>query len=329
MSINEPPLQEASVCTNARLPYFPIMMFAIIMGLSGLTLMYQKAALWLAFPSIIASMLVGIDTLIFSIIVVFYLAKLILYPHSVKEEIIHPIRLNFFAAFSISLLLLASIYHEINMDIAKAFWYLGAIFQAFFTFYTISFWINRNMEIQHSNPAWFIPIVGNVIAPIGGVGIVSNELLMYFFSVGIFFWIVFLAIIINRIIFHNQLAQKFLPTLFILIAPPSVGMVAYVKMTGEFDLFASFLYNLGLFFTLLLLFMGKNFMKLKFFISWWAFTFPLAAISIASLLAYHETDAAFYSYIAYALITLTTLVVTIVAVQTVRHMFKREICIAE
>ena len=135
--------------------------------------------------------------------------------------------------------------------------------------------------------------------------------------------------LINRIIFHHQLAQKFLPTLFILIAPPAVGMVSYIKITETFDLFASFLYNLALFFTFLLLFMGKNFMKLKFFISWWAFTFPLAAISIASLLAFHKTGVPFYSYIAYALIILTTFVVTLVAIQTILHMFKHEICVAE
>lgn len=284
----------------------------------------------MAFVSIVHRFfLVALDTLVFSFITLIYMAKLIIYPSHVKEEFTHPVRLNFFAAFSISLLLLASIYHEVNVQVAATLWYFGAFFQAFFTFYTISFWINRNMEIQHSNPAWFIPIVGNVIAPIGGVGIASSELLMYFFSVGIFFWVIFLAIIINRIIFHNQLAQKFVPTLFILIAPPAVGMVSYVKITGEFDLFASFLYNLGLFFTLLLLFMGKNFMKLKFFISWWAFTFPLAAISIASLLAFHETSTQLYAYIAYALIGLTTLVVSLVAIQTIRHMFKHEICVAE
>ena len=314
---------------ESRILHFPVMMFAIVMGFSGLTLVYQKAASWMDYPHIIASSLAGIDTLIFLIIASIYLAKVALYKDEVKKEISHPVRINFFAAISISLLLLSSIYHEINHTIATYLFYLGASLQTFFTFYTISFWINRNMEVQHSNPAWFIPIVGNVIAPIGGSGIVNYEVLMYFFSVGIFFWIVFLTIIMNRIIFHHQLAQKFIPTFFIFIAPPAVGMVSYIKMTDSFDLFASFLYNIALFFTFLLIFMGKNFLKLKFFISWWAFTFPLAAVSIASLLAYKKTGLLFYGTISNILIILTTVVVAIVAFQTIKHMFKKEICIAE
>ena len=321
--------QKTLICTHPRLMHFPIMMFAIVMGLSGLTLMYQKAALWLGFPSHIATILTTIDTLIFTIISLTYFIKLLLYPNSVKAEITHPVRLNFFAAFSISLLLLASIYHEINLHVATVFWYFGAVFQTFFTFYTISFWFNQTMDIQHSNPAWFIPIVGNVIVPIGGFGIVDTAILLYFFCVGIFFWVIFLAIIINRIIFHHQLAEKFLPTLFIFIAPPAIGMVSYVKITAHFDLFANFLYNIGLFFTLLLLFMGKNFTKLKFFISWWAFTFPLAAMSIASLLAYHHTKSPAYAYISYGLIWITTSIVMLVGVQTVRYIRKKEICIVE
>ena len=99
------------------------------------------------------------------------------------------------------------------------------------------------MDIHHSNPAWFIPIVGNLVVPVGGVGIFSNEILMFYFSIGIFFWIIMLSIILNRIIFHKQFAAKFMPTLFILIAPPSVGLLAYFKMFQTLDLFAVILYS--------------------------------------------------------------------------------------
>ncbi|DAB32554.1 MAG TPA: C4-dicarboxylate ABC transporter, partial [Sulfurospirillum sp. UBA11407] len=81
------------------------------------------------------------------------------------------------------------------------------------------------------------------------------------------------------------------------------------------------------FFTLLLLFMYKNFLKLKFFISWWAFTFPLAAVTISSLLAYHETHRVIYSYISQALIVATTIVIFLVFMQTFKH--RGEICIPE
>jgi tellurite resistance protein len=137
------------------------------------------------------------------------------------------------------------------------------------------------------------------------------------------------SILINRIIFHHQLAIKFVPTLFIFIAPPAIAFVAYIKMYGEFDMFASLLYNLALFFSFLLFFMFKNFLNLKFFISWWAFTFPLAAVTIASMLAYKMTNILFYSYFSYLFMIITTVVVIFVGYKTVEHMLKKEICIAE
>ena len=97
----------------------------------------------------------------------------------------------------------------------------------------------------------------------------------------------------------------------------------------HFDMFASGLYNLALFFTFLLLFMYKNFLNLKFFISWWAFTFPLTAITIASMLAYKLTNIIIYSYFAYFFMLLSTIVIFIVAIRTIQNMFKGQICIEE
>lgn len=313
----------------ARIQNFPIMLFAVVMGLGGLTIVYQKAALWLHFSTLFATILMSIVTAIFITITLLYMLKTMLFLQEVKQEFAHPIRMNFFAAVSISFLLLSIIYHDIHIDVSATLWYIGASFQTFLTFHTISFWITKNFEITNSNPAWFIPIVGNVIIPVGGEGFVSAELLTYFFSIGIFFWIILLPIIINRIIFHHQMAEKFIPTLFILIAPPALGMIAYVKITTHFDLIANFLYSIALFFTFLLFFMFKNFLRLKFFISWWAFTFPLTGITLASLVAFHMTHLSFYSYISLALIGLSTTVVFIVGYKTLYHIFKKEICIAE
>jgi len=255
--------------------------------------------------------------------------KIIRYFTEVKKEFTHPVRINFFAASAISFLLLSIVYHGLNHTIALSCFYIGTAMQTFFTFYTISFWINKNMEVHHSNPAWFIPIVGNVLVPVAGAGMVDINVLIYYYSIGLFFWVVLTSILINRIIFHHQLAIKFVPTLFIFIAPPAVAFIAYIKMYGTYDMFASMLYNLALFFSFLLFFMYKNFLNLKFFISWWAFTFPLAAVTIASMLAYKITHITVYSYFAYFFMLVTTVVVCIVAFKTIQHMMKKEICIAE
>lgn len=312
-----------------RLKFFPIMMFAVVMGLSGLTITYQKASLWLGFSHIIGDTLMYITTLIFLVVSFFYILKSSKYKTAVKNEFSHPIRINFFAAISISMLMLAIIYKESFPTISAIFWYPGTILHFYLTMHTISFWINQNQQLDHSNPAWFIPIVGNVLVPVAGVGFVDTGVLIYFFSVGMFFWIILFAIILNRIIFHNQMALKFMPTLFILIAPPAVGFIAYFKMFGIIDTFALILFNLAIFFTLLVAFMYKNFIKIKFFISWWAFVFPLAAMAISAMLMYHQVGGAALLIFSYVMITTLSVIILIVSYQTIIHIKKKEICIAE
>ena len=312
-----------------RLKFFPIMMYAIVMGLSGLTITYQKAGVWLHFPHIIGYSLMVITTIIFILVSIIYIIKYSKYKMAVQKEFNHPIRINFFAAISISMLMLAIIYKEAYPTVSAMFWYPGAILHFYLTMHTISFWINSNQELSHSNPAWFIPVVGNVLVPVAGVGFASNGILMYFFSVGMFFWVILFAIILNRIIFHHQLAVKFMPTMFILIAPPAVGFIAYFKMFGEIDGVAIFLFNIALFFTMLVAFMYKNFLKIKFFISWWAFVFPVAAMAIASMLMYVKTKDSLMLGLSYVMISAVTIIIGVVIYQTYLHIKKEDICIQE
>ena len=51
-----------------RLQFFPIMMFAIVMGLAGLTLVYKKVSEALFLPSIIYLVMMICTTIIFIII---------------------------------------------------------------------------------------------------------------------------------------------------------------------------------------------------------------------------------------------------------------------
>ncbi len=320
--------QPESIKLN-RLKFYPVMMFAIVMGISGLTIAYQKAAEFIGFPHVIGHTMMYVALGIFASVSLIYLVKLISYPKAVLNEWKHPVRINFFSAVSISMLMLAIITRHDFPTMGAWFWYAGAAMHTYMTLYTISFWINHNQEIAHSNPAWFIPIVGNVLIPVGGIGLASKMVLIYFFSVGVFFWIIFLSIVLNRVIFHHQLAQKFLPTLFIMLAPPAVAFIAYFKLYHTIDMFAHFLYSIALFFTFMLAFMFRRFLGLKYFISWWAFIFPLAAMAIAAMLMYHKMHDSFNLYLSYAMMGVATLMTLVVLYQTIVHMFKKEICIQE
>ena len=59
-----------------RLQFFPIMMFATIMGLAGLTLVYRRVSEVLSFPSFISTIMMIITTVVFFTVSYFYILKL-------------------------------------------------------------------------------------------------------------------------------------------------------------------------------------------------------------------------------------------------------------
>ncbi len=313
------------------LEFFPVQFFAVIMGLSGLTIAYAKAYHFLNFPYWIYLSLLLVDVILFFLIFTFYVLKWVKYPLSVSKEFSHPIKSSFGAAISISFLLISIAMSDFAPPVAVTFWFIGAILHLFFTYKVIKFWIlHDKLDVKHINPAWFIPIVGNVLVPVVGVDVCDEVINHFYFSIGIFFWIVLYTIVMYRMIFHLPLGKRLIPTFFILIAPPAVGFISYFRITfGIVDFFDLFLYLIALFILFLLFTMFKQFLKLQFFISWWAYTFPLAAITIATILmdsVYHKW---FIKWFAIFLLLLTTIVVVFVSYKTLEAIKHKKICIPE
>jgi tellurite resistance protein len=93
------------------------------------------------------------------------------------------------------------------------------------------------------------------------------------------------------------------------------------------DAFGRVLYFVGLFFTLLVLAQASYFARLKFFLSWWAYSFPIAAITIASLVMLKETGAGLYAWIGGLLLALLTTLIAMLLVRTGQAVLRREICV--
>ena len=314
----------------ARLENFPISWFATVMGLSGFSIAWHRAETILALPFTISHIILVFSLVIFLLLGVMYLLKLVRYPRQVVGEIEHPIKLNFFPTISIGLILssIALLHHQ--PDVSRWLWGIGAVLQLLLTLYVLSVWIHHTrFEIQHINPAWFIPIVGNILVPIAGVKFASPEIAWFYFSIGLLFWLLLLTIIFYRVIFHQPLPGKLTPTLFILIAPPAVGFISWVLLTDSLDAFGRILYYAALFLTLMLATQLDRFVRLKFFLSWWAYSFPLAAITIATLVMYQRTGLAFFAVLGQVLLAILTLVILILLWKTVAGIWRKEICIEE
>lgn len=313
-----------------RLQHFPIGYFSMILGLGGFTLASQRIEELFAMPAIIPQIIQILTISIFAVLLVGYIAKLIKFPNAVKAEFCHPVKIAFFPAISISFLLLSSTFLQQNLLVSKYLWIIGTVLHLLFTFKVVNTWMHHSkFEINHMNPAWFIPAVGNIIVPLSGVEHASPEISWFFFSVGFVFWVILMVIFFNRIIFHDPLPEKLLPTLFILIAPPIVGFVAYTKLTGDLSEFGKILYYIGLFFTILLLSQVRMFSKVKFYLSSWAYMFPLAAATIASILMHNLTHIHGFKIIAMILYIMIAVLFLVLIFRTAVAVIRNEIRVQE
>lgn len=313
---------------ESRLANFPVSFFAAVMGLAGLTLAWMKAVHVLQVGDSRIPVAIGAGAvLVFAVLLALYAAKIVLHGAEVAEEYHHPVRLHFLPTISISILLLSIVALGLWPAAAAPLFLVGAPLHLVMTFLVLNSWFNRDhFQTAHLNPAWFIPIVGNVLVPLSGVTLGFVEMSWFFFAIGIVFWLVLFAIIINRVLFHNPLPERLAPTLFILIAPPAVGFLSYVKLTGEIDAAARILYYFALFMTLFLITQVPRLLRARFFLSWWAYSFPLAAVTVATLTMYENVGGSGFHAMSMMLLALVTLVVTGLVGRTLVAIRGREIC---
>lgn len=316
--------------STPRLQHFPVAWFAMIMGLGGLTLAWRKAEALLALPVAVSPWLTLLTTTLFALVAALYSVKVIRYRAAAAQEWGHPVKMNFVPTASIALILLSIVWLPVSAPYSKLLWLAGVGLHLFLTLHVMSQWMHQTkFEIVHLTPAWFIPVVGNILVPIAGVEHAPMEISWFFFSLGLVFWPVLLAIIFYRVIFHGSLPERLMPTLFILIAPPAVGFLAYLKLTGEVDAFAQVLFHSGLFFTLLLFAQLRQFTRLQFYLSWWAYSFPLAAITLASLAMFEHSGGTVFLRLAGILLGITTVVIAGLLARTALAVRRKEICLAE
>ena len=316
--------------TCSRLKNFSVSFFAIVLGLTGFTLALQKSEALFNSPFQLYIYFLYFSLVVFFIICFIYLGKIIKHPKEVVNEFFHPVKINFFPLIAKILLIFSIIYLNINLSYSKIFWTTGAFLQFIFSIIILSVWIqNSKFEIHHLNPAWFIPIVGNVMVPIAGVAHGFSELSWFFFSVGLVMWITLFIIVFNRIIFHSPIPDKLVPTFFILFAPPAIAFIAYVKLIGEISDLAKIFYYISLFLLILIISQINMFSKIKFYLSWWAYSFPMAAITVATILMYHSLGVVFFKFLALLFLILLSLIIIFLTYRTVVAIKNKELCVEE
>lgn len=296
-------------------------MFSLVMGVGGLANAWSGAHAAFGLPLWIGQVLLGIAVISFVLLAGAHLAKIGLHFSAVVEEFEHPVRSSFFPAVSVSMVVLSIGVRAYSVPVAEVLWIVGAALHLILAVTLIRRWILHAQDESVLTPAWFIPVVGNILVPVGGVALGYVEISWFFFSIGLIFWLAFFTIVLHRVLFVPAMSDRSLPTLFILLAPPSIGLSAYLAFTGgKVGPLADILYSVALFIAILLASLGKHLAHGPFFMSWWAMTFPADGWAGACIGYYRARPNRYTAAIAVVALAVATVVVAWVMVRTSRHM---------
>lgn len=318
--------------TTSRLAQVPVTLFSVVMGLAGLSLAWRRAAHVWDVPEVVGESLFVLASAVFVLIAAAYVAKWVRHPDAVRAELRHPVKMSFVPTVTISLLLLGTAGQDLVEDLATVLWWVGATGHLALTVVVLSAWFGRpDITLSQVTPAWFIPIVGNVVTPLAAPALGSVDLAWFSFSVGLIFWLGLLPLLLHRILLHEvPLPDKLLPTLAIFIAPPAVAMLSWQALTGEtLDPVSRILHSVAVMFTLLLVAQVARLRTIPFAVPYWAYSFPLAAVATASIVMAAALESTLYDALAVFLLGLTTLVVAVVGALTLRALARGSLFVPE
>ncbi|MBP6541439.1 MAG: SLAC1 anion channel family protein [Piscinibacter sp.] len=302
--------------------------FATVMGWSGLALAWHRATPALGDMAAGISLVAGaIAMLVFALLAAALLLRWQRHHAAVREDLQHPVRHAFFAAIPISALLLITLavaHFGPGVPGLGAMWLIASVAQFAVTLWVLSRWLRATAAAGPAawnwggiTPALFIPIVGNVLAPLAGIPLGYGAWAAAQFGLGLLFWPVVMVLVIVRFGQAGMLPERLLPTLFIFVAPPAVIGVAVLQFGAPAPL-AWMLWGMAAFLALWAATLTRRITDQPFGIPHWGMSFPLAALAVLSLRLSDTPEGRWLAVPSLALLALASLVILGLTLATVR-----------
>lgn len=309
--------------------------FAMVMGLSGLTLAWHRAQGLLGEMATGIALVLGLlSALVFLVLLVASWLRWQRYPAALAEDLRHPVRHAFVAALPVSVLLLATVGVALGGSggplgpVWNGLWWLGSLGQLWATLWVLGRWLAPAAAAQPGaaggpqlwpsvTPVLLIPVVGNVVVPLAGLPLGHSTWSALQFGIGAFLWPVVLALILARRLAHSPLPERVLPAWFITVAPPAVIGVVALQMEAPLPL-AQALWGVSLFFLLWVLPLVRRIATQAFAVPFWAFSFPLAAFTVLTLRLAEAGAGAAFQTAGVLMLAISSIVILWLSFATVR-----------
>nr|UWI49565.1 TDT family transporter [Clostridioides difficile] len=231
-----------------------------------------------------------------------YIVKIILLRKSVKEQLENPLVLSTFPTITMATMIFATYVKPLSPELGIVIWGIGILAHiVLVVLFSKKFLVD--FSIKTVFPSWYIVYVGVVTASVTAP--VFNQLLIgkVTFWIGFIPYIILIPIVLKRVWIIKEMPEPSLPTLAILAAPGSLLLSGYINsFSNKNSVILYLLFALSIVFYIVVLGYLPKLLRLPFYPSFAAFTFPMAisATSIKLMNGYLVKSGSPVSWIAYA-----------------------------
>ncbi len=220
--------------------------------------------------------------IIAALLLVLILLKLVLFPKMIKEDLQNPIMASVSATFPMALMLLSTYVKPWIGAIAKYIWLFAIVLHLILIIYfTIKFIVKLQMPKVFAS--YFIVYVGIVVAAVTAPAFEALSIGTAAFWFGFATLLLLLVLVTIRYIKFKQIPEPAQPLICIYAAPTSLCVAGYVQsVTPKSKGFLLTLLVLASILYVFALIKAIGYLKLKFYPSFAAFTFPFVISAIAT-----------------------------------------------
>lgn len=219
--------------------------------------------------------------IIAGIFFILLLIKIIKYPKKIAEELKNPVVASVFPAFSMGIMLIATYVKPLVPALGFILWIVGLVLHI-----TLILSFSRKFlvgfDIKKVFPSWYIVYVGIVCASVTAPTFDMAHIGRIVFWFGFICYLILLPIVLYRVLKVKGVPEPASPTLVILAAPASLCLAGYMNSFQDKNLPIVWLLLILSQLTLLyVLTQLPRLLKLPFYPSYSAFTFPLVISGIS------------------------------------------------
>ena len=253
----------------------PLPMTGLILGVAALGNLVQS------YSNVFRSIL----GLIAGLLLILLIAKLVAYPQQVKEELANPVVASVFPTLSMAVMVFSTYLKPFSPSIAFGAWVIGIALHAL-----LILWFSKNhlvnFSIKKVFPSWYIVYVGiavgSVTANVHGMENIGQAAFWF----GFISYLILICPVLFRVLKIKEIPEPALPTLMILAAPGSLCLAGYINSFPGKNIFMVYLLMaFSLVFYIVAIVLLPRLLRLKFYPSYSAFTFPLVISGIGLKLA--------------------------------------------